>query len=106
MCRPVECRCLQSSLESSTAAHTAQEGTKGYQGYAHVAGTPIICWQGLDAVQQPNIRSHTELDGIVAGEERKHADNGGKPWTLAICDNAHGYARRIHAQIGGGSLAL
>jgi hypothetical protein len=48
----------------------------------------------------------TKLDGIVACKERKRANNGGKSGALPVRYDAHGYARRIHAQVGSRALGL
>ncbi len=52
------------------------------------------------------MRNPTKLDGIVACEEREHADNGSKSRALPIRYDSHGYAGRIHSQVGGRSLSL
>lgn len=52
------------------------------------------------------MRYPTEFDGIVANEEREHAYNRSKSRALPIRYDAHGYARSIHAQVGGRSLSL
>jgi hypothetical protein len=50
--------------------------------------------------------SHTDLNRVVAGKKREHANDSGQPRTLPIRYDAHGYARCIHAQVRSGSLAL
>jgi hypothetical protein len=41
----------------------------------------------------------TKLDGIVADQQRKHADYSCRTGSLLIRYNANGYTRSIHAQV-------
>jgi hypothetical protein len=52
----------------------------------------------------PHRVRRTDLDGIVAGQQRKHPNNGRDSRTLPVCYHAHGYARGIHAEVRSSAL--
>lgn len=50
------------------------------------------------------VLQHTKFDGIVAGQQREHANDSSQTRTLPVGNDAHRYARGIHAQIRGSAL--
>lgn len=53
----------------------------------------------VSAITQLEVFHPTELDGIVADQQRDHANNCRRTWSSLVRYDAHGYARSIHAEI-------
>ena len=46
----------------------------------------------------------TRSNGIISKSQREHANDCSQTRTLPVGDHAHGYTRRVHAEIRGSAL--
>jgi hypothetical protein len=53
----------------------------------------------VSSVTRLEAHDATELDGIVADQQRNHANNGRGTWSSLVRYDAHRYARSIHAEV-------